>query len=542
MAQWPWFLVLDGLDEVTTPEIRKRLIRQVVEFVEEADASQRDLLVVLTTRPVGYVENIAPHQFERVDLAELDVQSAIAYGMRATRVRLRDDVEKIERIERELQRAARDEALRHLMRTPLQLLIMTIIVEGAGPLPPDRYSLFWGYYDTVRRRELGKQGPVRRLLETHAPVILELHQRVGFELQVASEQAGNPTAVLPREDLRAIIRDVLIEEGWNSHDVDSRWRDELEHAVTQRLVLLAPRGDSGYGFDVRSLQELMAARYLIAGEPQKVWLRLTAAAASPHWRNTWVFAAGGIFADRPRHEHADLIRLIHDLDRYATHRLSSAFPVASDLALDLVDDGMARNRPTSHRALLDLALGTLGRPSAHDPASIARILVREADQSSETHARVADAIRAAMSGDALAQYTVAEVNSRLSEIFDDLSVRARTRGLAAVVPRALSQGALGDEEPWRELVETTRALMAGDSDPEIVDSHLQALKTFERKSKNPDSYANELIASIKAEGVWAAALDVTLDALGPGLPELMINLRATVIAPIHRGAVGERLR
>ena len=128
-----------------------------------------------------------------------------------------------------------------------------------------------------------------------------------------------------------------------------------------------------------------------------------------------------------------------------------------------------------------------------------------------------------MSGDALAQHTVAEVNSRLSEIFDALGVRARTRGLAAVLPRAIPEPAFGDQEPWDELVETTRALTAGDSDPEIVESHLRALKTFRRRSKNPDTWTNELIASIKAEGVWAYALDVTLDALGPRLPELMIN-------------------
>ncbi len=254
MGEWPWLLVLDGLDEVTTPDVRKRLIRQVVEFVEEADGDQRDLLVVLTTRPVGYVENISPELFERIDLAELDTQEAIRYGMLATRVRLGEDEEKIQRVQRELQRAAEDDALRPLMRTPLQVLIMTIIVDGAGSLSPDRYSLFWGYYDTIRRRELGKAGPTRKLLETHGPVILELHQRVGFELQVASEQARNSTAVLSREDLRRIAREVLILEGWGVREIDSRWLDEIEQAVTQRLVLLAPRGDDGYGFDVRSLQ------------------------------------------------------------------------------------------------------------------------------------------------------------------------------------------------------------------------------------------------------------------------------------------------
>jgi len=542
MSQWPWFLVLDGLDEVTTPDTRKRLIRQVVEFVEEADANGRDVFVVLTTRPVGYVENVAPHQFERVDLAELDVRRAIAYGMRATRVRLRDDVEKIERIERELHRAAEDESLRHLMRTPLQILIMTIIVAGAGPLPPDRYSLFWGYYDTVRRRELSKQGPARKLLETHAPAILELHQRVGFELQVASELAGNATAVLSREDLRDIIREVLILEGWNAHDVDSRWRDEIEYAVTHRLVLLAPRGERGYGFDVRSLQELMAARYLVSGETHVVSKRLAVAAPSPHWRNTWVFAAGAIFAERQRHEHADLVQAISELDGKDPSRLSSAFPVAHDLAIDLIDDGMTRNRPVSHRALLNLAVGSFGHPSAHEAVDIARVLVREADHMPESRAVIAEALRDALSGDSLARVNARAIMNKFQVAFNNLQVRASTRGLGTVLGRRRTTPSLGEEQGWREIVQSVRTLTDGDLDPDTVDGFLGAVGLFRGTSQNLDFFANELIASIEEGGSLPTALDIALDSWGRHLPNLMENLRVAVVAPMSRAAVGDHLR
>ena len=60
LERWPWLLILDGLDEVTEPAVRKRLIERVIEFVDDADAHRHDVLVVLTTRPVGYTENIAP--------------------------------------------------------------------------------------------------------------------------------------------------------------------------------------------------------------------------------------------------------------------------------------------------------------------------------------------------------------------------------------------------------------------------------------------------------------------------------------------------
>jgi hypothetical protein len=97
-SRWPWLLVLDGLDEVTEPAVRKRLIEQVTEFVNEAEADRCDVLVVLTTRPRGYTENIAPAQFERVDLDYLELAEAVRYGELTTRVRLGTDVDRIERV------------------------------------------------------------------------------------------------------------------------------------------------------------------------------------------------------------------------------------------------------------------------------------------------------------------------------------------------------------------------------------------------------------------------------------------------------------
>lgn len=59
--QWPWLVVFDGLDEVTEPSVRHTVIDRVVDFVNEAEAQDCDLLAVLTTRPIGYTENNLPH-------------------------------------------------------------------------------------------------------------------------------------------------------------------------------------------------------------------------------------------------------------------------------------------------------------------------------------------------------------------------------------------------------------------------------------------------------------------------------------------------
>jgi hypothetical protein len=68
-------------------------------------------------------------------------------------------------------------------------------------------------------------------------------------------------------------------------------------AATKRLVLLVPAEHDTVAFEVRSLQELMAGRALSVGTEEEIRERLYLTATSPHWRNTWVFAAGRTFAD-----------------------------------------------------------------------------------------------------------------------------------------------------------------------------------------------------------------------------------------------------
>jgi hypothetical protein len=146
---------------------------------------------------------------------------AVRYGTLATKVRLRGDLERIEKVVKQLQQAAEDEALRNLLRTPLQVLILTIILDGAGQPAPDRYSLFWGYYETVFKRERDKQGGLHHMLREYGQQIQQLHERVGFELQVRSESGDRSYATLTSEELRQITWQVL-DEGASGHQGRTR--------------------------------------------------------------------------------------------------------------------------------------------------------------------------------------------------------------------------------------------------------------------------------------------------------------------------------
>ena len=90
------------------------------------------------------------------------------------------------------------------MKTPLQVLIMTIILERIGNLPPDRYQLFWRYYDTIYDRETAKNTTLASLLTQHRGSITQLHEAVGLTLQVRAETSGDSRALLPLPDLHRL--------------------------------------------------------------------------------------------------------------------------------------------------------------------------------------------------------------------------------------------------------------------------------------------------------------------------------------------------
>jgi hypothetical protein len=73
-----------------------------------------------------------------------------------------------------------DLAISRLMKTPLQVLIMAIILERIGNLPADRYQLFWRYFDTIHDRETAKPTTLASLLTQHRGSITQLHEAVGL--------------------------------------------------------------------------------------------------------------------------------------------------------------------------------------------------------------------------------------------------------------------------------------------------------------------------------------------------------------------------
>lgn len=437
--RWPWLLILDGLDEVVDPLVRNKIIEQVVEFANNSEAEGADVFILLTTRPLGFDEKIGDGLFERIDLASLTPENALEYGKKVTSVRLSGDLDRRDTVIERLTVAAADDAFENLLRTPLQVLILSIIVERSGELSPDRFSLFDGYFHTILAREKQKIGGHSALIRDHDPLIREIHQQVGITLQTRAESAATTNPVISGQELQDITWTAMEQYGFHPGATDHHLLKKLQNAATHRLVLLAPHGSEGYGFDVRSLQEYMASLFITSAVDATIARRLRTIGASPHWRHTWLFAAGGLFVRPGRHLQELVVEVIESIDGDAADRLGSSYPAGPRLALDVLDDGMARARPLWLGRLIDQAF----RPGAVSLGlsvnDLVSTLVRTASANQNSRNTVASALRAQLGSTGPAGKLAKAVCDYWVAVCDDLGVDdRRVRGIAHVKPEKRS--------------------------------------------------------------------------------------------------------
>ncbi|MFF7941634.1 NACHT domain-containing protein [Nocardia gamkensis] len=358
LRAWPWVVVLDGLDEVSDARRRRVLLERLTDFIETADSSHADLLLVATTRPLGYDERFDTEFFNEITLKRLTSCESETFALQLVNVRLSNDPDLKKTVIKRLETALADPRTNRLMQTPLQITIMSFIVESYGTLPLDRYGLFSLYYRSVYQREVDKPGTsIARILNEHKSDINYLHSRVALHLHVATEDADS-TSTMPIAQLERIVRTRLEEQHYSASQVDTI-AEQLIRAATHRLVLLVPDGDR-IGFEIRSLQELMAANAMTAGPDQQALDLLELTIPHPHWRNVWLLAAGRLFKEREYvHQHLEQVLGRGDMNGSPLLRIIPSGPV---VACNVLDDGFASQAPRTRRKYIDRALTCLNYP------------------------------------------------------------------------------------------------------------------------------------------------------------------------------------
>ncbi|NWL12169.1 hypothetical protein DM793_12845 [Paenarthrobacter nitroguajacolicus] len=359
LRQWPWLVVLDGLDEVPDAHTRTTLLEKISEFIADAAQQNADVTILATTRPQGYQQDLNTLEPRELELVELNHDQALSYGRKLVSSRNPgDDARALEIYER-LELASKDSTTASLMGTPLQVSIMASLLEDRVRLPRTRQALFAEFYETVFRRESNKLGNVGAKVEQHKANIDRLHDTAGIRLHLEMEKSGQADVHLSRGDLKSIASNHLVKVQTYDAETADKTAAQLVDLATDRLVLLVESSTDHWGFEVRSFQEFMASRYLTAGTDEAVLLRLRALARSSHWRNTWLFAVAYVFETRTyiRDRLVDLL-LENDSESVASQ---IAKPGAL-LCGDLLEDNFAADAPGIRRRLLHHCVELLDSP------------------------------------------------------------------------------------------------------------------------------------------------------------------------------------
>ncbi|HEX2160867.1 MAG TPA: hypothetical protein VHF88_03510 [Thermoleophilaceae bacterium] len=369
---YPWLIVLDGLDEVPSSSNRDAVLTAINEFWVDIADSETDALVLATTRPQGYNDDFAPSLYLHRTLAPLGQAKALSYGRQLAEARYGADRDRCERVIGRLERAARVETTARLMLSPLQVTIMATLVDQMGQPPEQRWSLFSEYYSVIYNREMERDIPAADILRRQKHNVDRIHRRVALVLQRDSEVARNTESHLSRDRFASIVRGRLEEEAYEGRELQELC-DSILAAAAERLVFVVGVEEDRVGFEIRSLQEFMAAEALMDGGDDVVAGRLRSIASASAWRNVFLFAAGRCFADRQHLRDTVYTICAEQNSDLEDAGVSKAAATGASLAIDLSEDGSARDQPRYRRLLLEQALECVDRPASDLQARLARL-------------------------------------------------------------------------------------------------------------------------------------------------------------------------
>ena len=360
-AHYPTLIIFDGLDEVPSSSNRDQVLESIRDFWIDASSSNADILSIATSRPQGYNDDFSPTFYQHQRLAPLSKELGQHFARRLADVRYGSDMDRKERVLARLDRSFESEATSRLMRSPLQVTIMTALVDRMGQPPQARWNLFKAYYDVIYQREVERDIPASSILRQYQPDINAIHNRVGLLLQVDSEQSGRTDAKFSKRRFMSLVSERLREEGHGGDGLRDLTQ-QIVDAAAERLVFLVGLESDRVGFEIRSLQEFMAAESLMEGNDEEVRLRLQEIAPLPNWRNVFLFASGKCFAER-QHLRETVHTICAVLNEKDEDQIAGSYLAGSGLAMDLLDDGLSRHQPKFVHSLARIAIRALDVPN-----------------------------------------------------------------------------------------------------------------------------------------------------------------------------------
>ncbi|MDK9700144.1 MAG: hypothetical protein OEM52_08375 [bacterium] len=355
LEKYPWLIVFDGLDEVPHTSNRQDVVKAISDFQIDVTSCNGDVLTVITTRPQSYQNEFSSLDTVHWNLQPLNQKQALAFAdnLLASKYPDKEAPKRKEAMAR-LKTASKHDVTMKLMESPLQVSLMTSIAESHRP-PERRYELFERYYSFVYDRECGKESLVSPILRNNKAFINRIHHEIALLLHCRAEESGNTSSQMQVEEFLTYVEKQLRK--------DEHKEDEVTHlmalvksAVIDRLVFLVQKEEGSVQFEVRSLQEFFAWRALEETDDKTLHERLNAIAPVSHWHNVFMYAVGAIFMSGKDYRKDWITALCLHLNDCKTNVLFGKAYTGSELALDILQEGVVTTTPKYRRAFLPFAL------------------------------------------------------------------------------------------------------------------------------------------------------------------------------------------
>lgn len=373
LQRYPWFVVLDGLDEVPPGDVRLTLISEIKSFNSELAQAQSDTVVVVTTREQNYRDELDKDFWDNWTLAQLDSSEALDYAGALTRY-LIPGTEERTRVMSVLSEAGSLEMTRRLMVSPLQVTILVALIDLRGTLPGDRWQLFNRYFHVLREREEQKGAWFSPILKAQRRVIEDIHFLSGFLLHTRGERSGGGVASFTRDEFRDLVKSRFLAEDEQGDGIEGLIT-AIDLIATQRLVLLSTRVTGHVAFDIRSIQEYAAAALITSGEDRVVRLRLRAISGSSHWTHVFQIAASRCFSETSfNYLRDEVVAICRSLDDGQDDPRYRMVLLGAKLAFRLLQDDLAADAPNYRGQLFSHALEYLRRGPSEEAGDLARLV------------------------------------------------------------------------------------------------------------------------------------------------------------------------
>ena len=284
----PCIVVLDGLDEVGRPTVRAKVVAEIDKFSARMRGATYPPRVIVTTRPsTNELPEPSAEHFDTLVLTPLDATQRSVYLQKWTAVHGISGAEG-----RALRKSYREKIsepyLDELAGNPMQLTILLDLLHKHGDATPtQRTALYDTYVEMLLAREANKHESVRKYQEE----LREIIPFLGWHLHAHTE-ADRDNARMPTADIKATMRHFQ-----RTYSNPETIVDDLFEAATDRLWALTSKAEGAFEFEVLSLREYFAARFLYgyAGEGTRGFDRLVVfreLLRRPYWLNTARFYGG----------------------------------------------------------------------------------------------------------------------------------------------------------------------------------------------------------------------------------------------------------